>query len=191
MTKGSWTVVQKLYSLQIQTPNPRNHRTSWIGRDPQGWLSLSPGSTQEHPKFKLFVWERCPKSSWGPAAWGHERCQGEPVPASGEESLPDSPWHSFMLFPGALLLSPESRAQHCPSTPVRSSIYHEISPQLLSRSNKPWELLRIGHLFVSKCYSHAFSAAVWLAGVSNANMGFLLWWQLWNLFLKHLFWCFC
>lgn len=170
MIKGSWTVGQKLYSLQIQTPNHRNHRTFWIGQDPQGSLSLIPGSSQNHPKFKLFVWEPCPKSSWSTAAWGHDCCLGEPVPASGEEPFPnpqpDPSWRSSVLFPGALSLI---REQSCAHPLLWGAAITS------SRSNRPWGVLRIGHLFVSKCYGHAFSTAVWLAGVSNANMQMLIW----------------
>ena len=55
-----------------------NHRTSWIGRDPQGSPCSTLGSAQVHPKFKPYVWEHCPNTLWTLAAQG---CNpGEPVP---------------------------------------------------------------------------------------------------------------
>ena len=42
----------------------QNHRTSLVGRDPPGSLRPAPGFTQDHPKFRPYFWERCPKTSW-------------------------------------------------------------------------------------------------------------------------------
>jgi len=48
----------------------KNHRISWVGRCPQGSLSLTSGPTQDNPKFKTCVWAHCPNTSWTWATWG-------------------------------------------------------------------------------------------------------------------------
>lgn len=46
------------------------HGISCVGRDPQGSRSSTPGSTQDHLKFKSFVWEYWPNSPWIPTDLG-------------------------------------------------------------------------------------------------------------------------
>ena len=96
-------------------------------------LSPTPVSTQDNSKFKPYVWEHCPNSSWTPAAWCCAYCPGQPVPAPdhllGKNfSLTPSltlPWHSFMSFPRVPLLPLECRDQHYPST----SLVRSCRPQ--------------------------------------------------------------
>ena len=60
--------------------------------DPQGSLSPTPGSTQDHPTFKPYAWEHCPNAPWTPAVWHPGHCHGQPVPCplpSDEEPFPD------------------------------------------------------------------------------------------------------
>jgi len=118
-----------------------NHRIiSWGGSNPWESWSWTPGSTQDHPKSKPCLWECSPNTLWTVAAWCHHRCPGQPAPCplpSGEEPFPNPqlplPWHSSMLFPLVLLLSPESRAQRrSPAFLMRSrslleaSLYHPL-----------------------------------------------------------------
>jgi len=53
---------------------------NWKGASRISCLIPSPGSIQDHPTFKPYVWEHCPDASWAPAAWGHANCPGKPVP---------------------------------------------------------------------------------------------------------------
>lgn len=46
-----------------------NHRISWVGRDLQGSVSPTPGSTQDCPKISPYVWECYPVTSWTLASW--------------------------------------------------------------------------------------------------------------------------
>ena len=39
-----------------------NRRAYWVGRDPQGSLSSTPGSTWRHSTVRPCVWERCPNA---------------------------------------------------------------------------------------------------------------------------------
>ena len=41
-------------------PPPVDHKISPVGKDPRGSPSPAPGSTQDHPKSKPYLWERCP-----------------------------------------------------------------------------------------------------------------------------------
>jgi len=59
-----------------------NHRISWIVRNPSGSLSLIPGSTQNHQKIRLYVWEHCLNIPWTPTTWGHDQCPYHPVECS-------------------------------------------------------------------------------------------------------------
>ena len=65
-----------LFSLLEQ----ENHRLSQVGGDPQGSLSPTLGSTEHHPKIRLYVWGHCPDTSWTPSAWCCGHCPGDPVP---------------------------------------------------------------------------------------------------------------
>ena len=107
---------------------------------PASWCP-APGSTQDHPKFKPYVWEHCPKAFSTPAAWGHDHCLGEPVPCLflwwRTCSWPPA-WSSSMSFPWALSLSPESKAQRCPSTP------------LVSSCRLPWDLPSVSLLWAEQ-----------------------------------------
>jgi len=53
---GSWTG----WSL--------NHRTSQVGRDPEGSSNPTLGSTEDHLKIRPHVWEHCPGASWALAS---------------------------------------------------------------------------------------------------------------------------
>lgn len=50
----------------------QNYKISWAGRDPPDPSSPAPGSIQDHPKFKRYVWECCPNAAWILAAWGRD-----------------------------------------------------------------------------------------------------------------------
>jgi len=87
------------------------------------WIQLL--TTQEHPIFKPYVWEQCPNAPRTPTAWGCDHCPGQPVPGpkyplvknfsvTFNKTLPS---HSSMLFPRALSLSSERRAQTFSSAP--------------------------------------------------------------------------
>ena len=68
----------------------------WVGRAPHGSWSPTPGSTQDHLKPKLNVWEYWPNAPWTQAALGCAHYPEEPVPCpppSGKE--PFSNIHSL------------------------------------------------------------------------------------------------
>jgi len=44
-----------------------NHRIAQIGMNSYG-SSPAPGSTQDHPKIRPYVWKHCPDASWTPAS---------------------------------------------------------------------------------------------------------------------------
>ena len=48
----------------------KSHRISGVRSAPQGSLSPTLGLTQDHPKFKPYVWEQCPNIPWTLAVWG-------------------------------------------------------------------------------------------------------------------------
>ena len=58
----------------------QNHKIPWVGRDPQGPSSLTPGSAQDRPKSKLCVWEWCSNAPWIWTVWGQAHCLGQSVP---------------------------------------------------------------------------------------------------------------
>ena len=141
----------------------------------------TPGITESNSRFytappKPSIWERCPNA----------HCHGQPAPCappSGEEPFPDPqlllPWHSSM--PRPLLLSPESRGQHCLPLPVRSCSRHEASPQLLcSGLNKPRDPSSSSCVSLSRPFTIFWSC-------SNCFISFLchsyIWgiWTMWSL----------
>lgn len=82
----------------------QNDRISQVGRDSQGSLSPTLGSTKHHPKSKHCVWECCPKTHWTLSAWGYAHCPGESVsypPPSGKEPFPNTrlTLHAILLDP--------------------------------------------------------------------------------------------
>lgn len=42
----------------------QSHRIIWIGRDPQGSLSPTPGPAQDTPRVEPWAWEHSPNTSW-------------------------------------------------------------------------------------------------------------------------------
>lgn len=94
----------------------QSYRISWDEGDPgDHWVTS--GYTHDHWKFKPYVWEYCPNAPFTPALeampttlwWRAFSCLLTLTP----------PWHSSKPFLGALLLPLESRAQCCPSSPLR------------------------------------------------------------------------
>lgn len=88
------------------------HRIILIGRNSQGPLVPTPGSTQGHPNNKPCVWEQRPNTPWTPAAQGCAHCPVQAVPCqppSTEEPFlkaqPDRPQYSSRLFSQVLSLS--------------------------------------------------------------------------------------
>ena len=65
----------------------QNHKIPWVGRDPQGPSSLTPGSAQDRPKSKLCVWEWCSNAPWIWTVWGQAHCLGQSVPGPNHWSL--------------------------------------------------------------------------------------------------------
>jgi len=67
-------------------------RITGVGRDQQGPLSPTPGSTKDHPKAKSYIQRHYLNAPWIPSAWCCDHCPGQPVPyplLSGEEPFPD------------------------------------------------------------------------------------------------------
>ena len=57
-----------IFCLSLQCHrSSENHRISRTGGNPYGSSSPTPGSTQDHSKFKPCIWEHCP----GLAEWQH------------------------------------------------------------------------------------------------------------------------
>lgn len=59
---------------------PWYHTISWVGTDPYEPSSPTLGSTWDHPKFKLHVWECYLNAPWTSAAQGHDLCSAGPIP---------------------------------------------------------------------------------------------------------------
>ena len=88
-------------------------------------------STQDHPKFKPYVWECCPKPSLN--SGGSGLSPGHPVPCpppSGEEPFPDiQPAPPLHAIPSSPVAVTQSRAQRCSSAPCE-----ELQPPCSAQS---------------------------------------------------------
>ena len=145
-----------------------------IRRHPQKSPSPTLGFTQHHAKFKPYVWDHCPNTSWSSAAQGCAHCPGQPVPCpplSGAEPFSNLhltlPWHSSMLFLWILLLSERAELS---AAPLKCLIHCIFSPIILvciciTCSSIFWLNLEGGHCFVLFCfflmYSYFISAFKW------------------------------
>jgi len=101
----------------------QNHGISWVGRCPQGLLSPALVSIQDHPKYKLYVWEHC---SNAPSTLAF----GAMPTALG------SPFHAHHPRVQTLSLTPSypspDTAPSCSLGPCcshRERSHHEASPQ--------------------------------------------------------------
>jgi len=63
-------------AMPFFSTEPYNHSICKVGRDPQGSLNPTSGSTQNHPKFKPYVWKQCLNTPWIPATKGCDHCSG-------------------------------------------------------------------------------------------------------------------
>ena len=104
-----------------QKPRSWKHRMSSAERDSQGPSSpnlTSIISTEDHPKFKSYVWEPYPNAPWILSGWSLvSAALGRYSSSTSEKAFPDtqrdSPRHNLMPFPQVLSASLESRAQRC------------------------------------------------------------------------------
>ena len=108
------------------------HRISQVGRDPQDSPSPTPGSTQHHPKPKVYVWELCANTPWlsnsglCPLPWASRS-----MPTTSLFLTPKWAWCSSTLLPQALSLWQRAELSAAPPLPVRNCSCHEASPQFL------------------------------------------------------------
>lgn len=57
------------------------HKISKVGRDPQESLNSIPGLTHDHSKFKPYVWQCYPNTSWTSVGC-YDHHPGDPVPGA-------------------------------------------------------------------------------------------------------------
>ena len=148
---------------------------------PEGSLSSTSGTTQDYPKIRSCL-DNVLSHFLNSGKQGHDHFCRKPVLVPDhcldEEPFPviqpdSTPQNSSMPFPQSLSLSPESRAQHCPSAFLRRNYScHEASPQPSSafRFNKPRYLSCSSYVFPSRPFT-IFVALLWI--LSNYFMSSL------------------
>lgn len=142
----------------------QNHRIPWVGMDPQGPSSPTPGSTQDHPDPRPHVWERRPNASWTRAAWGQAQSQQQSVLG------PNLSWLRTFLYPhlpqlhidrpGSCHCHQRAKLSAAPLLPMTSCRTPRCPPSLSHSSNvfyfRPFTILVASLWMLSRSFMSFF-----------------------------------
>jgi len=123
----------------------QNQRIFWVGKHPEESLSPISASTQDHPKFNVYVWEHCPNSGprmrpWGASAALHMSSPLDPLP-----SMWPSFGHSLLVLCPFYTVAPKpaprswGEASECRVERTSPSVSRWQCWAWCPQSTTPWE----------------------------------------------------